>query len=292
MKNFIKYYYNLLISDFRKIEDYFIFDISGIKYKFLPFYGDFDKLYKNYVTLNRSNRYCHEIILNKDNQFITIYDSVPYLLIRYNKSINSKLKIEDITNYDTIIYGEFELNWKRLWEEKIDYYEYQISQLGFKYPMIRSSFSYYIGLSETAISLLNYVNTKNIRGYISHNRIKYNENINDFLDPTNIIIDSRIRDIGEFIKLNYINQSIKIDEVFKILSDINITYDESLLLLSRLIYPSYYFDTYDKIIQGKVREEKIEVYIRKNAYYEAFIKQIYKYLYNRFRIIEVEWLMN
>lgn len=292
MKNFIKYYYNLSINEFRKIDEYYILYADGVTYKFLPFLGDIDRLYNNYMTLSKINRYCHEIIFNKDNVFITIYDSIPYILIRYNKNINEKIKIENIINYDTVVYENFELNWKELWENKIDYYEYQISQLGIKYPIVKNSFSYYIGLSETAISLLNYVNSKNIMGYISHSRIEYNESINDFLNPVNIVIDSRIRDISEFIKLNYLNQNIGIDDVFNIINSINLTYDEAILLLSRLIYPSYYFDIYDKIIQEKVSEEKIELYIKKNTYYEVFIKKVYKYLYDNFKIVEIEWLIN
>ena len=42
-----------------------------------------------------------------------------------------------------------------MWIRKIDYFEYQISQFGKKYPIIRESFNYYVGLAENGISLLN-----------------------------------------------------------------------------------------------------------------------------------------
>ena len=60
--------------------------------------------------------------------------------------------------------------------------------------------------------------------------------------------------------------------------------------MARLLYPSYYFDMYDEIIQDKLSEDKIDVYIKKNLNYETFLKQVYGYLKNRHNIPEIEWL--
>ena len=70
----------------------------------------------------------------------------------------------------------------------------------------------------------------------------------------------------------------------------NFNYSESLMFFARLLYPSYYFDMYDQIIQNKISEEKINFYIKKNSYYEEFLKIIYKYLKNKFKVPEIEWL--
>ena len=82
------------------------------------------------------------------------------------------------------------IDWKKLWEEKIDYYEYQMSQLSSKYILLKNSFDYYVGLSENAISLLNYIKEKDIRFYICHKRINNNEKLDNFFNPTNFVVDS------------------------------------------------------------------------------------------------------
>ncbi len=290
MKNLISYYYNLIINEIRKIDDYYNFEIDGKKYCFLPYYGDINNLYNIYTLLIRNNKYCHQIILNKDNSIVTVYENKPYILIKKNIYLLNKVTMDEILSYDSIVYYEKNINWKDLWKEKIDYYEYQMNQLGFKYKLLKNSFSYYIGLSETAISLLNYLDKGKITYYISHKRVNYKENMDDFLNPLNIIIDNRTRDIAEFLKFNYINDAIDFDDVLKSLNMLNLTYNECILLLARLIYPSYYFDIYDKIIQERLSEEKITFYTKKNVYYETFLKNIYKYLKSRVRLPQIEWL--
>ena len=290
MKNLINYYYNLLVTDFKKINQRFIFEVEGKKYEFIPFYGDVNKFYKIYLTVIKNNKYCHEILLNKDKNLLTFYDNKPYILIKKNICIDSRVDINEIINYDIPIYVHNTIDWKKLWEEKIDYYEYQMSQLAIKYKFLKKSFDYYIGLSETAISLLNYIDTNDIKYYVSHRRIDQNEKLDEFFNPLNIILDSRTRDIAEYIKINYFNGRIDENEVLKYLDNLNFTYTENLLFLSRLLYPSYYFDTYDQIIQDKVSDEKIQLYMKKNASYETFLKRIYIYIKNKYKIPEIEWL--
>lgn len=290
MKNLINYYYNLLVSDFKKINQRYVFAVEGKNYEFLPFYGDINKFYKLYLTLVNNNKYCHEIVFNKDKNLLTFYDNKPYLLIKKNICIDSRVDINEIINYNIPIYEENGIDWKKLWIEKIDYYEYQMSQLSTKYKVLKKSFDYYIGLSETAISLLNYVNRKDIKFYVCHKRINQNEKLDDFFNPLNIVVDNRTRDVAEYIKINYFNRKITVNDVFSYLDNLHFTYTENLLFLSRLLYPSYYFDIYDQIIQEKLSEEKIDFYIKKNTYYEVFIKKIYIYMKNKYKIPEIEWL--
>lgn len=292
MKNIINYYYNIIVGEFKKTEENFTFSIDNVRYVFSPYYGDIDKLYKIYLLLIKNNKYCHEIVINKKNSIITLYENKPYLLLKKNLNSKEMLKFNDIIDYDSIVYGEYELNWKQLWKEKIDYYEYQISQFGLKYKELKESLNYYIGLSECAINLFNYIKTDKLKYSISHNRINYKETLDNFLNPTNIIIDNRVRDISEYFKINYINENINMDNIYNILNIMNFDYNEILLFLSRLIYPSYYFDMYDKIIQEKISEERINLIIKKNTQYEVFLKKVYHYIKTRYRIPEIEWLEN
>lgn len=290
MKNLINYYYGLLINDFRKINEHFIFEIDDKRYEFIPFYGDINKFYKNYLVLVNNNKYCHQVMFNKDKNLLTIYNNKPYLLLKKNIVIDKKVDLNEIINYDIPVYGVNSLNLKKLWKDKIDYYEYQMSQLAIKYRTLKNSFDYYVGLSETAIALLNYIDTNDIKYYICHKRIKLNEKLDEFFNPTNIVVDSRVRDIAEYIKINYFNEMLEMKDILYYLDNLNLSYTESLLFMSRLLYPSYYFDMYDQIIQEKMSEEKIDFYIKKNTSYEIFLKKIYNHLKNKYKIPEIEWL--
>ena len=292
MKNLINYYYGLLINDFKKINERFVFKIDNKNYEFIPFYGDINQFYKNYLIILKNNKYCHEVLFNKDKNILTFFNNKPYLLLRKNICIDNRVDIAEIISYDVAVYGSNSLNWKKLWKNKIDYYEYQMSQLALKYKRLKNSFDYYIGLSETAISLLNYIDAKNIKYYICHRRIRQNEKLDEFFNPINIVIDSRVRDVAEYIKINYFNGVITLETVFNYLDNLNFDYTENLLFLSRLLYPSYYFDMYDQVIQEKISEEKMNYYTKKNTYYEVFLKKVYSYIKNKYRIPEIEWLEN
>lgn len=292
MKNLINYYYGILVSDFKKINERFVFVVDNKSYEFFPFYGDVNKFYENYLTLINNNKYCHEVIFNKDKNILTFYGNKPYLLLRKNINIEKKVDIEEIINYDVQVYGGYSLNWKKLWMDKIDYYEYQMGQLGIKYKKLKCSFDYYVGLSENAINLLNYINEKDIKYYICHRRIPVNETLDNFFNPLSIIIDSRVRDIAEYIKIMYFNNNVDIESVKYYLDVLNFDNTEVLLFLARMIYPSYYFDMYDQIIQEKINEEKIEMYTKKNVSYETFLRKIYIYINSKYKILQIEWLEN
>ena len=292
MKNLINYFYNLIVNDFRKIDNYYLFEIDNIKYAFLEYDGNVNELYNMYTIIINNNKYCHEIVFNKDNRIVTFYQNKPYILIKKNIYLNTFVTLAEIINYDVPIYVEKERKviWDELWMNKIDYYEYQMNELGNKYQKLKLSFNYYVGLSECAINLLKYLNNDNIKFYITHKRIMYKEKTDELLNPINLIIDTRVRDIAEYFKINYINNNYNVQDIIKEIDMLNLDYNESILLLSRLMYPSFYFDLYDKIIQEKIDESKIDFYIEKNVYYETFLRYIYEFLKSKYKIPNVEWL--
>ncbi len=292
MKNLIKYYYNIPIINLKKIKNSYTFTSGKHKYKFFACDKDCKKIIETYKILLSNNIACQEIVLNKDNLFITFYEGKNFILIKYSYKLNNIVNIEDIYKYDRLINIKYKCNWKKLWEEKIDYYEYQVSQFGLKFPKIRDSFGYYVGLAELAISLLNFLTENSLLSYISHDRIYFNESVEEFLNPVNIILDTKSRDVAEYIKINYINNNLNLDDALNIIKKSNYTFDENILMFARLLYPSYYFDLYDKVIQEYISEDKIDYYVQKNTYYEIFIKDIYKYLFYNYNFPEIEWLLN
>ena len=290
MKNLIKYYYNLDVKNLKKANQKIFFESDNKFYEFIPFYGDLNVFYKNYLTVLKSNKYCHEVVLNNKENILTFYLDKPYLLLRKNLSIENRVDLNEIIVYDIPIYDEAKLEWKKRWEEKIDYYEYQMSQLSHKFKILKNSFDYYIGLSENAISLLNYIDLKDIRFYMCHRRIKNDEKLDEFFNPINFVVDSLTRDVGEYIKVNYFTCESDCDIDYNFIDKLEFNKSEFILLLARLMYPSYYFDVYDQILQGNIDEEKVELYIKKNVSYETFLKKIYSCLKYKFKIPEIEWL--
>ena len=292
MKNFIKYYYDLDMENYTEINNNINFVIDGAQYELTKYSGNINHLIYIYSILITYNVYCHEIILNKYDSIITKYNNDDYVLIKKHINDTGYVTLNTIYNYDVFIHSDKKLNWKALWEEKLDYYEYQISELGLKYNKLRESFGYYLGLCECAISLLNYANINNIRINISHKRINYKEEMVDFTNPLNITIDNITRDIASCIKSNAIYGNINIDYFIKYIDKINLTSDEYILFMARLLYPSYYFDVYDKIIQGIIPEETIETIIKKSDSFELLLKKLYTYIKKKSNIPVINWLQN
>ncbi len=287
MKNVINYYYGIIVNEFKKRESNFIFNINNSEYEFVEYYGDINKLINIYSTLKFYRKEVSEIIVNKQNSIITYYENKPYILLKKIKFRNKEIELSDIASYSSNVYAKEELNWKKLWIGKLDYYEMQLDEVGIKYPMLKQSFNYSLGLSEIAINLLNYVNVKTINYYISHKRLEIKE---DMFNPLNIIIDSRSRDVAEYIKIKYFYDKIEAAQLEEFIIDSRFSRDEILLLLARLIYPSYYFDIYEKVFIDNESEKELNKVIKKNAEYEAFLKYFYNMIKKFYHIPQIEFL--
>lgn len=287
MKNVINYYYGIIVNEFKRTQSNFVFNINSSKYEFIEYYGDVNKLLNIYSTLKFYRKEVSEIIINKRNSVITYYENKPYILLKKNNFRNKEIELNDIISYDSNVYTKEEINWKKLWIGKLDYYEMQLDEVGMKYPILKQSFNYYLGLSEIAINLLNYVNMKNVNYYISHKRLETKE---DLFNPLNIIIDSRVRDIAEYIKVKYFYDKIDILQLEEFIINSNFSKDEIILLLSRLIYPSYYYDIYEKVFINNDADKELNKIIKKNAEYEAFLKDFYNRVKQLYPIPQIEFL--
>lgn len=292
MKNTISYYYNLIPNDIHQKEDVYTLIINNVKYIFMPYYGNINNLNTIYNYLINLKIYCHEIIYNNRNSIITTHNDKPYILFKIYYDKHDFINLNQIISYNILVETDKQCNWYDLWCKKLDYYEYQLSEFGKKYPLIRDSFSYYNGLCETSISLLNNIKTYKNNMYISHHRIKKNMDWIDFYNPLNLVIDVRIRDASEYFKNQFFEGKNVIEEINYYLYTTKLNYSETMLLFIRLIYPSYYFDTYDDIIQGKTQEKKLNNYIEKNHSFELFLKKVYNIINNHYyKLPEIEWII-
>lgn len=297
MKNIIEFYYNIKIETLHNKKDYYFFNINNNNFIFKPYYNDERIANTTYILCNmlRSKINIDNIIPNKYNSPITKIENTPYILIlNKNKDIISLPSISNISNTpinNNQIKNLERNNWEILWGTKIDYYEIQINENHKKYPLIRESFDYFIGLAENAITYL--VNTKlELKPTIYDNKVTSHNNLyNSLYDPSNIILDHKARDIAEYIKYSFWNNNtnifIELEEYFKhnYYSEYGIR-----VLFSRILYPSFYFDMYDQIIIEKKDEKELNNIIYKINDYEYYLHNIFLYLSKFYNIPEISWI--
>ncbi len=298
MKNIIEFYYNIKIDKLHSKNDYYFFSINKNNYIFKPYYNDerlVDTTYKLNNMLSKKIN-INSIIPNKYNNPITKIENISYILI-YNKNKNI-ISLPLISNFSNIKITNINYlkdlernNWEILWSNKIDYYEIQINENYKKYPLIRESFDYFIGMAENAISYL--VNTKlELKPTIHDGKVPSHNNLyNPLYDPTNIILDHKARDLAEYIKYSFWKNNSNIfqelNEYFKYnyYSIYGIR-----VLFSRILYPSFYFDTYDQIITGKKDEKELNTIINRINEYEYYLQSIYIFLTKLYDIPEINWI--
>lgn len=303
MKETINYYYNLNPDKITKLFDYYYFYINNELYYLIIYtrkIEDIQSIYDFNKKMLENNCLVNEIINNKEHSIITYIEHVPYILVKIFININKPITLSEISylsnkriNYQrNLMRG----NWLTLWTNKIDYLEYHHEQNYQKFPILSASFDYFIGLSENAILYLNntiknIAPTQNDIGVISHNIFKLEDSTYSLYDPLNIIIDHKSRDLAEFIKISFFNDNFSVfeqlDEYFKYnyfsLYGIN-------LLISRILYPSFYFEKYDEIVNGLVQENDILKITSRINEYEKYLNDLFSYFRRYYNIKEIAWL--
>ncbi len=288
MLDYINYFYNLYPPLLNKENDNYVFFVGNEKYYLTPYRRELSEI-KDLVELNKrmisSNSLVHEIIINKFNEPISVISNENYVLLRVYVNDMKRIDINDIIymlNENVDLSGLKSLlrtNWVSLWSNKVDYIEYQMGHLIKKYPFLNNTIDYYLGLCENAITYIK--NLKMFSEYkipigISHKRITKDATLFDLYNPLNLIVDYKVRDIAEYLKdaffkgedVNYI-----LNIVFK-----NFWFDKLnlSLLVARLLYPSYYFDLFEEIIDKELDENIIFSLTKKSSKYEEFIDSIIK----------------
>ena len=296
MKNAIDYYYGLKIETIhQKNKDYY-FSCNNSKY-LLTNYDNINiinQLYELSNNLVRNGLFCHQIIPNNNSEPITKINENLYVLLkitmdRKNITYNDILLLNNINfeNKDNPIRRD---NWYLLWTNKVDNFEYQINQSGKKYPLITESFSYYIGLAENAIALINSIDINKIPMSLNHNRIKHNYTTYDLYNPLNFVIDYRVRDMCEYFKDCFYNDIDVLNDIINYLHYNQFDYNESCCFFARLLFPTYYFDMYEEIVSDNLKEDNIKKIIYKINDFEILISRVYFYLKKQGKIPIIEWL--
>ncbi len=304
MENILNYYYSLHPQEISHKDDKYFFEYLNFKYVFEPFtrpLSDIDCLYKINREMISRGILVHEIIINNENKIITYVNNTPYVLMELYVNCDVRINLFDlcyINNNSVGIECEKLLNrydWVTLWETKNDYFEAQINEIAKKYPNLCNYANYYIGLAENAIMYVKEANKIEETTLISvcHKRINSKNTLFELYNPLRYVYDFRVRDVCEYIKSAFFNGENSYEIVKEYFKNNYISYKEALLFYGRLLYPSYFFDLYDDIVNNDLSENLIEDIAIMSCDYELFLYKVYVFLsklYSRY-IPPVEWLI-
>lgn len=286
LKNILSYYYHIIISDDKIDNGYFSY--NNHLFCLYKYVRNIDEI-KALVLLNNNmleqNIEINKIIFNIYNEALTFYEGNYYVLLLINYEYHGGyfkfIPINPLRELDILKRN----NWSYLWSSKIDYIEYQIKHIENSYPILINSVNYYIGLAENAISYFNMLKLDNTSLFISHRRIKKNSLFN----PLELVIDYKVRDLSEYIKKSFFNGK-SIYDIKKIILRINLNNIDYILLYVRMLYPSYYFDIYEEIINNSKGEDEIVKIINLVSLYEELLYEIYLIIRRKINILGVEWI--
>ncbi len=304
MNNYINYYYNLYPNQVHQHNNFYYFHLNHQKYYIIicdRSAEEINYLYQLNVDMIKRGSLVHEIILNKDNSPLTFINNISYIMFKVHVDENKEINLVDINNMilsnENVIKNKVldRTNWVELWSQKIDYFEYQIIQVEKRFPLLYQYLSYYIGLGENAISYIkNTIIELKPTIYdtltVSHKRIKPYFTLYDLYNPLLFIIDYKVRDLSEYIKESFFaNKDIwtELDHYFK---HNNLSIYSLRLLYGRLLFPSYFFDVYEGIIDGNIKEEEVISIISKVNQYEQFLNNFYQYISRNNNVPPITWL--
>lgn len=308
MKELLKQNYNLRDNIEIVQNDNFCFFFFGEKkYYFVPYFRSEEEL-NDLISLNEEliakKIPTSRFISNKFNQFITISNDQKYVLLETDLNISKEYNVLDmiffadklsVSKKNSVLYRN---SWGDLWSSKVDYFEYQLGQLGKDKPIILNSFSYYIGLAENAIAYVNNtIKNHQISIYekitLQRKRIMFPNIQLNYFNPLNYVVDIEVRDIASYFKSLFFNSYDDLWlEVNAYLKRKRLSIYGYQLLYARLLYPSYYFDIYEKIMEGNIKEEALLSIINKSSLYEDFLKNMYLEISKYAPIEKIDWIVN
>lgn len=243
-------------------------------------------------------------VINNRNSFVSVFKEKKYVLLELMSSKNQEYNVLDMISLSDklVVSGKksilYRNPWAELWSSKVDYFEYQIGQLGKDKHVILNSFSYYVGLAENAIAYVNnttkkYKKSVNEKVTLQRKRVGFPNLQMDYFNPLNYIIDVEVRDIASYFKsLFFASYEDLFIEVNAYLKRRKLDIYGYQLLYARLLYPSFYFDIYEKVIEQEEEESALLPIINKVDDYELFLKDMYFLLSSYAPIEKVDWIVN
>ncbi len=215
---------------------------------------------------------------------------VPIGVITLNDVDILHKKYLNIKNEDNLTIS----NLLKLWEDKVELIESQCSKALKKdeihYNDIFTAMSCALGMAENAIQ------------YLAEAKLDYGDNIESltivhkrlnsldswtFFNPFNLIVSHRVRDYAELYKFELIGM----EEFINVLSNVELTTKEASLLMARLLFPTRIFDLLEEnyMRTGDITSRALE-YCNCATREVTRLKNIHRYLVNKYQIRPIKWL--
>lgn len=307
MKELLKNEYNVYDIELIENSEYSYFVFQERLYYLVPYVRSEEEL-KELVSLNEEllgkGLPTGKFVLNNHNSYINFYNGKKYVLLEMQAGSNQEYNVLDMVGFaDMLVIGSkksilYRNQWAELWSAKADYFEYQIRQLGKDKPIILNSFSYYIGLMENAIAYVNNTTKKynlsvNEHITLQRKRVVFPNIALNYFNPIHYVIDIEVRDVASYFKSLFFNSYEDLfTEVYAYLKRRKLGMLGYQLLYARLMYPSFYFDIYEKVMEGEMEESALLPVINKAEDYELFLRDMYQIISQFAPIERVEWLLN
>ena len=125
---------------------------------------------------------------------------------------------------------------------------------------------------------------------IQHKRIYANNYQINYYNPLNMLIDFTVRDIAEYIKFSFFEKKLNINKTINYIKKLNLSSNMLHLLYARLLFPTYYFDHYEKFINEEETEVELLKIVALASEYENFLKNFYNYFFIDNQFLRIEWI--
>lgn len=248
MKEKIQYYYNMMPINLIYRAEYIEFTSNNDHYYLMLENGKFQQvmLIDKIMKLNKIDIY--DFIVNKNFQYITLINNKGYVLLKLLvEKTEKEIDLNDLLLFANLTLNfTSELRWIDKWIQKTDALESNRSELLSKNETLEKTLDYYLGISENAIMYVKYHSSnigKIYQLHLQHERLNTKtQKYIMFYNPFYIIFDIRVRDISELIK-QYILEGKNYKKLLKeIIEIMKINSNEIGLIVSRIMFPTYYFD--------------------------------------------------
>lgn len=295
MNNAILFFYNINVQEIKKINDNYYFTYLSNNYVIYSYKRDIteaESIYNLNLDMLSKGLIGYEIILTQNREILFIHGGTYYILMKFPNIKNRVITYEDVISfYFPTPKNKFlnldKSNWGYNWSGKIDFIEYQFSQVKNKFPILENSIDYFVGVWENAISYFNDNVTFLEEKFVCHKRVDTKMDLLEFLNPLNFVIDYKERDKGEYLKSYVINNNYSSVQLKKLLQ--GSSKNNIILLISRILFPSYYFDLYEDIVLKEKNEEEIIKMIEKRKNINNLLKYIFENFSN-YNIPYIEWI--
>ena len=180
---------------------------------------------------------------------------------------NEKIKLIDIINLSKYRINNInKKNYYYIWNNKIKrlkkyYKDYYIND--------NYDFNYFYEISKISLNIAKNINFNNLSYGITYNRFYDINNIYDLYNKNKYHMGAIINSIVEYIKYSFFYFDSE-EDIF-LIDMLDLTNDDYMFLVARLIFPTYYFDIFNE----KDINSKYKMIISKIDSYNKYIKSIF-----------------